>query len=59
MKVEIGKSYEICNPHISGFVKTCFLIEVKNDEDIRRVQVYIDRPRSEVLELKLNQKKNE
>jgi hypothetical protein len=57
MKVEIGKCYEICNPHIAGVVKTCFMIDVKNEQDIMRVKAYIDSRRSEVRELKLNNKK--
>ena len=56
MKVEIGKTYEICNPHISGVVKSCFMIEVNNEEDIRRVKVYLNSPRSEVRELKPKQR---
>ena len=56
MKVEIGKTYEICNPYISGVVKSCFMIEVNNEEDIRRVKVYLNSPRSEVRELNQNKK---
>ena len=50
MKVEIGKSYEICNLYISLAFKSCFIIEVKNQEDIRRVKVYLKSPRTEVKE---------
>ncbi len=57
MKVEIGKTYEICNPNYGmGVVKSCFMIEVKNEEDIRRVKVYLNSPRSEVRELKPKQR---
>lgn len=44
MKVEIGKTYEICTTHIVDLCDTCSTIKVTNEEELEYVQAYADSP---------------
>ena len=50
MKIEIGKKYTVCVPHIAGVCDTCSTYDVQDEETRKSVQAYADSDRATVIE---------
>lgn len=48
IEIEIGDTYTISAPYISGIANTCWDMKAETEEDVKNIKLYLDSPRHTV-----------
>lgn len=51
MTVSIGDKFNVCIPYIVGVVDTCHVKEVKTEDDVKLINIYLKSKRYKVTKL--------